>query len=102
MFNGKVMEKVRFLADNLSMDDLMHIDFKVGQDPNMPRIDRIFSYMKLDMLGREKQKELDMTVDLIPGALTINHEEPGRLQGEGRLQDDSVSFGRILLGEDQR
>lgn len=60
MFNGKIMDKVAFLSENLEMDELMHLDFKVGQDPNMPRIDRIYSYLKLDMISRDKQKELDL------------------------------------------
>lgn len=60
ILNTKVMEKVSFLSDNLDMDSLMNIDFKVGQDPSMPRIDRIYSYLKLDMMSRDKQKELDM------------------------------------------
>ena len=60
MFNGQVMDKVRYLADNLDMNELMNIDFKVGQDPNMPRIDRIYSYMKLEIMSRDKQSELDM------------------------------------------
>lgn len=60
MFNGKIMEKVAFLSENLDMDQLMHLDFKVGQDPNMPRIDRIYSYLKLDMLSKTKEEELNM------------------------------------------
>lgn len=60
MFNGKIMEKVSFLSEHLGIDDLMSLDFKVGQDPNMPRIDRIYSYLKLDLISRDKQAELDM------------------------------------------
>jgi len=60
LFNPTIMSKVDFLAKNLDLDSLQHLDFKVGQDPSMPRIDRIYSYLKLDLLSRDKEAELNM------------------------------------------
>ena len=60
MFNSDVMYKVDFLAKNMDLDDLMRIDWKTGQDPSIPKIDKIYSFMKLDMMSRSKENELNM------------------------------------------
>lgn len=59
MFNPNVMEKVQFIADKVE-DILMlqDIDMRLGDDGSMPRIDKLYSYLKLkDQAERIKEEE---------------------------------------------
>lgn len=60
MFNSSIMEKVDFLGKNCELEELMHLDWKLGQDPTMSKLDKVYSFLKLDMMSRKKKDELSM------------------------------------------
>ncbi len=48
MFNPNVMEKVDFIASKTdNLEHLRDIDMRLGHDGSMPRIDKIYAYLKL-------------------------------------------------------
>ncbi len=48
MFNRNVMEKVDFIASKVEdIRMLQDVDMRIGDDGSMPKIDRIYSYLKL-------------------------------------------------------
>lgn len=58
MFNPQVIEKVQYLADNLAdVKALQALDIKIGDGGNIPRIDKIFAYMKIQAQSREMQEQ---------------------------------------------
>lgn len=60
MFNQRVMEKVMFLSDKVAdLRELQDLDMRIGDDGSMPKIDRLYSYLKLkeqaDRIHEEEQ-----------------------------------------------
>lgn len=48
MFNRNVMEKIDFIASKVEdIRALQDVDMRLGDDGSMPRIDKIYSYLKL-------------------------------------------------------
>lgn len=59
MFNEKVMEKIDFIASKVEdLRSLQDVDMRLGDDGSMPRIDKIYSYLKLkDQADRIREEE---------------------------------------------
>lgn len=48
MFNQNVMEKIDFIASKVEdLRSLQDVDMRLGDDGSIPRIDKIYSYLKL-------------------------------------------------------
>jgi len=66
LFNQDVMEKIDYIAsrveDVLKLED---INMRMGEDNTMPKIDKIFSYLKLleqSEITREKQELINKQI----------------------------------------
>ena len=63
LFNSNVMSKVDYIASKVEdVAKLSDIDMRMGEDNTMPKIDKIFSYLKLieqSEIMREKQDIID-------------------------------------------
>lgn len=59
MFNPRVMEKMSFLGEHIpDLATLQDIDMRLGHDGSMPRIDKIYAYLKLEQqAGRLRQQQ---------------------------------------------
>jgi hypothetical protein len=58
MFDSKTMDKVMEISEMLKDSDIQEIDLKLGNPYNMSRIDKIYTYLKLNsqsMALREKE-----------------------------------------------
>lgn len=63
MFNPNVMNKVDFIASKIeNLEHLQDIDMRLGHDGGMPRIDKIYSYLKL-LEQSEKIQEKKNLID---------------------------------------
>jgi len=66
LFNPQIMEKVDFIASKIeNLESLQDIDMRLGHDNSMPRIDKIFSYLKLieqSEIMKEKQELIDKQI----------------------------------------
>lgn len=61
MFNPRVMEKIDFIASKLEgLDSLMDLDMRLGDDGSMPRIDKIYSHLKLLEQAEKAKEKLDI------------------------------------------
>jgi len=62
MLNSKVMEKVEFIGKYIpDLNELMKLDLKLGSPTFMPKLDKVFSYVKL----LEVEADLQVKQDLI-------------------------------------
>ena len=59
LMNPNVMEKIDFLAERIDLDELNHLDLKLGYD-DTPRIDKIYSYVKLLEMEENIIKEQEL------------------------------------------
>jgi len=59
MMNPEIMSKVDYLASKLELEDLQHLDLKLGYD-DTPRIDKIFGYVKLIEMEENILKEQEL------------------------------------------
>ena len=49
MFNSYIMEKIQFLSDSVfDVDSLLDLDIRLGEDNGMSKLDKIYSYLKLN------------------------------------------------------
>ena len=61
LFNTNVLEKIDFMASKIEdVESLEDIDMRLGDDGLMPRIDKIYSYLKLieQAEGMKEKQEL--------------------------------------------
>jgi hypothetical protein len=47
MFDQDVMEKVAYLSDKLDSNTIRQIDLKLGNDPSIPKLDKLYAYVRL-------------------------------------------------------
>ena len=57
--NPEIMGKVDYLASKLELEELTNLDLKLGYD-DTPRIDKIFSYVKLLEMEENILKEQEL------------------------------------------
>lgn len=59
MFNPEVMDKIIFISSKVEdLDSLMDIDMRLGNDGSIPRVDKLYSYLKLvEQSDRMKEKQ---------------------------------------------
>jgi len=66
LFNPDVMEKIDYIASKVEdVAKLSDIDMRMGEDNTMPKIDKIFSYLKLieqSEIMKEKQDIIDKQI----------------------------------------
>jgi len=66
LFNPEVMEKIDYIASKVEdVAKLSDIDMRMGEDNTMPKIDKIFSYLKLieqSEIMKEKQELIDKQI----------------------------------------
>ena len=57
MFNSRTMDKVKELSELLGENDIQEIDLKLGNPYNLSRLDKIYTYLKLDSQTRALQQK---------------------------------------------
>lgn len=58
MFNSDIMNKVEEIATLLGDDDLMELDVRLGNSNGLSKIDKIYTFLKIDAQTKElKRKE---------------------------------------------
>jgi len=57
MFNYGIMDKITEIAQLLAGRDLMELDVMLGNPHNLSRIDKIYTYLKLDAQARELRRK---------------------------------------------
>lgn len=60
MFDPRVMNKVEEISQLLGERDLMDLDVMLGNDRGMTKIDKIYTYLKLDAQTRELRRREEM------------------------------------------
>ena len=60
MFNKEVMEKIGYLSKNISFDELQELAIRSGNDTQVSKLDRIFTYVKLSKLESEHARKFHL------------------------------------------